>query len=387
MEEALLETTIPQSVKDKYLTPSLSSSRLLEYFIRNIIDLSNARKKTLEMKFSIFNLDMLLKNIQIIFSNLAALKGIPLIITKSPNVSDVIHSEKDRLTQILVNIISNAYKFTHRGEIRLVVNSESEDERRGEQIRFTVEDTGMGMTDAELATLRIVLQSHRRSSVLRPIRNSKGVCLGLTISQELACSLGSSGIQVSSKMDKGCSFSFTIPQDSILEDLPYSERPRSASRADSDSYEFQPSNKACICDCRRILIVDDNAYNIMVLKTKLTNKRFIVECASNGAEAIQVFENLVETSKPCSQPFCSRVNMILMDVDMPVMNGIDATLQLRRKMQIGLLPSVSIIGCSAYDSSNDIKHGLKAGMSDYISKPITEDKLSQLFSSFRNMSV
>eukprot|EP01017_Pseudomicrothorax_dubius_P036903 TRINITY_DN5343_c0_g1_i4.p1 TRINITY_DN5343_c0_g1~~TRINITY_DN5343_c0_g1_i4.p1 ORF type:complete len:273 (-),score=46.61 TRINITY_DN5343_c0_g1_i4:34-762(-) len=232
--------------------------------------------------------------------------------------------------------------------------------------------------------LRAILQSHRKSNILQPIRRSKGVCLGLTISQELACILGSKGIQVESELGQGSKFSFTIPVNANLEE---NKGDRFSSclfidleKLDKDS--ILDKDYSC-CECRRILIVDDNAYNIMVLKTKLTNKRFIVECASNGAEAIQVFENLVETSKPCSQPFCSRVNMILMDVDMPVMNGIDATIELRKKMESKSIPSVPIIGCSAYDSSNDIKQGLKAGMSDYITKPITEGKLNNLFLTFQ----
>eukprot|EP01017_Pseudomicrothorax_dubius_P039365 TRINITY_DN6019_c0_g1_i1.p1 TRINITY_DN6019_c0_g1~~TRINITY_DN6019_c0_g1_i1.p1 ORF type:complete len:267 (+),score=17.94 TRINITY_DN6019_c0_g1_i1:58-801(+) len=244
-----------------------------------------------------------------------------------------------------------------------------------------IRDRGMGMSENELITLRNVLQSHRKNNFTNPIRKSKGVCLGLTVSQELAYMLGSTGIEVKSKINEGSKFYFTIPVQPSVEEISNRDlRQRSRSNSESASSE----DHIC-CDCRRILIVDDNAYNIMVLKTKLINKNFMVECASNGAEAISVFQVLVKLNEPCGKQVCSRVNMILMDVDMPVMNGIDATIQLRKMMRAKQVPSVPIVGCSAYDSSNDKTQGLKAGMSDYIAKPITEAKLNQLFKTYLMM--
>eukprot|EP01017_Pseudomicrothorax_dubius_P022152 TRINITY_DN23884_c0_g1_i1.p1 TRINITY_DN23884_c0_g1~~TRINITY_DN23884_c0_g1_i1.p1 ORF type:complete len:150 (-),score=24.01 TRINITY_DN23884_c0_g1_i1:33-482(-) len=127
----------------------------------------------------------------------------------------------------------------------------------------------------------------------------------------------------------------------------------------------------------------DNAYNLLVLKTKLTKRNYTVICASNGNEALNTIRTIVSKEEPCTSPSCRIIHLIIMDIDMPILDGLDATREIKSMAARKEIRDIPIVGCSAFDSSQDVQEALKVGMSDYISKPLSEAKLDEVLERFR----
>eukprot|EP01017_Pseudomicrothorax_dubius_P030336 TRINITY_DN3776_c0_g1_i1.p1 TRINITY_DN3776_c0_g1~~TRINITY_DN3776_c0_g1_i1.p1 ORF type:complete len:210 (-),score=16.72 TRINITY_DN3776_c0_g1_i1:17-646(-) len=201
----------------------------------------------------------------------------------------------------------------------------------------------------------------------------RGVCLGLSIAQALSIALGSQGINVESEEGQGSTFSFSIPlQVEILQSSPSLEK----------RVEDCCSNDIN-CNCKEILVVDDNDYNVFVIKTKLKKLGFQVHSAANGKIAIDFLTNcFLESRNVCQGTNCQSIRLIFMDVDMPILNGIDTTKILISMMKSKQMITIPIIGCSAFDSPEDINMALAAGMQDYISKPVTEEKLNRILKAY-----
>eukprot|EP01017_Pseudomicrothorax_dubius_P003655 TRINITY_DN10568_c0_g1_i2.p1 TRINITY_DN10568_c0_g1~~TRINITY_DN10568_c0_g1_i2.p1 ORF type:complete len:190 (-),score=43.21 TRINITY_DN10568_c0_g1_i2:34-543(-) len=123
------------------------------------------------------------------------------------------------------------------------------------------------------------------------------------------------------------------------------------------------------CMCKLILIVDDNDYNLFTIKRKLTRRGYEVITAYNGQQCIQKITKFEEEGKKCCNE-CRGIRLIFMDVDMPIMNGIEATIALQHLMKTKEIDEVTIVGCSAFESKQDIDEALKAGMKDYLAKPV-----------------
>eukprot|EP01017_Pseudomicrothorax_dubius_P043868 TRINITY_DN7368_c0_g3_i2.p1 TRINITY_DN7368_c0_g3~~TRINITY_DN7368_c0_g3_i2.p1 ORF type:complete len:215 (-),score=12.80 TRINITY_DN7368_c0_g3_i2:63-707(-) len=131
------------------------------------------------------------------------------------------------------------------------------------------------------------------------------------------------------------------------------------------------------CKCKMILVVDDNDYNLFTMKRKLTRRGYEVITAYNGQQCIEQVIEYEKGWKKCGSG-CRGIRLILMDVDMPIMNGIEATKELQRLMKKKEISPVTIVGCSAFESKQDIMEGLNAGMKDYITKPVLDSKLEQV---------
>eukprot|EP01017_Pseudomicrothorax_dubius_P018525 TRINITY_DN20473_c0_g1_i2.p1 TRINITY_DN20473_c0_g1~~TRINITY_DN20473_c0_g1_i2.p1 ORF type:complete len:133 (+),score=26.36 TRINITY_DN20473_c0_g1_i2:266-664(+) len=131
------------------------------------------------------------------------------------------------------------------------------------------------------------------------------------------------------------------------------------------------------------MIVDDNDYNLYALQRMLTRRGYEVLTAYNGVECLDRVIQQVAESQKCSLNDCKTFRMIFMDVDMPIMNGLQATTALKVKEANGDIPVIPIVGCSAFDSKQDIIEGLKAGMSDYIMKPVLDSNLDKILEKFK----
>lgn len=244
-----------------------------------------------------------------------------------------------RLSQILLNLLNNAIKYTNHGEVTLVhrILEESNDSVR---IQFTVSDTGIGIP---YEMQQEIFESF--TQVLSPDRKQGGIGLGLTISKSLVERQGGK-IWVESKPDVGSSFHFFIPYQKA-KNLPEKKK----------SEEYEEINLGSL----KILLVEDNKVNLFITEAMLNDWGFKVDVAGNGLEAIQQMEK-------------NDYDMVLMDIQMPEMNGLEAT-RVIRKMSNPLKSGVPIIAITANTSRQAHKQFIAEGMNDWVIKPFKDETL------------
>jgi CheY-like chemotaxis protein len=285
------------------------------------------------------------------------------------------------------------------------------------------------MTEFEVKRLFEILQDPAGVHTVNGVRNSKGVCLGLCISQTLALLIGSPGLKIESVKGQGASFSFIVNMDlegnvdlAKIFQKKFSKNIQRVSLTKRESKLFSSSKNIMAsmaddfmsrdeqgpcamkeqlfstsrntkqspflevnvlsCSCRRILVVDDSEYNVFTLKKKLSKRGYAVFTALNGKLALETVKQIVHEEKKCHHSQCRYIRLILMDVDMPVMNGLVATEQLKKLMQDNVIPAIPIVGCSAFDTEMDIQAGFDAGMENYLCKPVFDEKLDELLSAY-----
>ncbi|RZK14755.1 MAG: sensor histidine kinase, partial [Hymenobacter sp.] len=268
-------------------------------------------------------------------------KGLRFVTKVSPLIPNVVLGDPYRITQILLNLASNSVKFTEKGEI--TVESEVAGYLNGQVIiAFSVCDTGVGIDPAYLDSIFQEF-SQEDTSITRKFG---GTGLGLSISRSLARLMGGE-IYIDSEKGQGTSshFCLFLPIGTV-QDLP---QRKSATIANPQQLLG-----------KRVLLVEDNEYNRLLANTFLSNAQLTVTEAENGAEAI---------ARVGEQDF----DLILMDVQMPVLDGFEATKHLR---QLGL--TTPIIALTASAINGEKQKCLAAGMDDYLTKPFFEDELIQL---------
>ena len=283
-------------------------------------------------------------------------KGIPLEVEYAGAIPETIHTDPTRLRQILINMVSNAVKFTESGSVRVVIRL-ARDDRDDPQLQVEVIDTGIGMTEEQIDN---VFKPFHQAEVYTA-REYGGTGLGLTISKHLAELLGGT-ILATSKPAKGSTFTVTVAAGSLegvrlLHNL--TEAVLEAQRAE---YEPSPSRKRLNC---RVLLVEDGPDNQRLISFLLKKAGAKVAVAENG----QIAHDLALAARDEGTPF----DVILMDMQMPVMDGYDATGRLRRSGYTG-----PIIALTAHAMCTDRDKCLEAGCDDYTTKPIDGKKLISL---------
>jgi CheY-like chemotaxis protein len=268
-------------------------------------------------------------------------KKINLTYQVAADVPAVIRSDPTRLRQVVTNLLGNALKFTPEGDIRVQVENE---DRSGEDLtlHFTVSDTGIGIHPQKKETIFEAFRQEDTSMT----RKYGGTGLGLTICARLVRMM-QGRIWVESELGQGSSFHFTVRVRVGCE--PVSRAPRPAAPALAHGPKLH------------ILVADDNAINQRVARKLLEHRGHSVSVVANGREAVEVCER--ET-----------FDAILMDVQMPEMDGLEATALLRSKEQ-ATGRHVPIIALTAHAMKGDEERCLRAGMDGYVSKPIKPDEL------------
>ncbi len=266
----------------------------------------------------------------------AKTKNLKLMLSYDTEIPPVLLGDEVRLTQILMNLISNALKFTQKGSIELRVTA-MEESQAGVKVRFSVIDTGIGIPGSKINLIfdRFTQAENYTTRVYG------GTGLGLNIVKSLV-DLHEGELSVKSEMGKGSEFSFeiTFPVGASSE-LPDSGNTYSEGTKDLSGF--------------KVLLVEDNLHNQILAKTYLEKYHASVDIAGNGLIALEKLkENLYD--------------VILMDVQMPVMDGVTTTQNIRTNMK----SDIPIIGCSAHSLSTEKIACLNAGMNDYITKPYTE---------------
>ena len=327
-----------------YLDTISSASENLLVIINDILDLSKIEAGKLSLEKIAFEPKEVIKRAMQVLSHKAEEKGLSL--TNSifdSGLSSVFIGDPYRINQILLNIISNAIKFTEKGSVDLLFEMITETVSN-QTVRITVKDTGIGM-DADFKKSLFEKFTQEEASVTRQYG---GTGLGMSICKELI-ELMNGEINVESEKGVGTAISFiiTFPK-GIAENLP--------------SKESFVANEAMLKG-KTILVVDDNEINRLVATTILVNYGAETVEASNGKESIEFLAN-------------NKVDLVLMDVQMPVMNGFEAAKYIRFNIDSAL----PIIALTANAIKGDNLKCITAGMNDYLAKPFKEEDLLKMIS-------
>jgi len=349
-------------LKDLISSAKDSAESLLD-LINNILDFSKIEAGKLELDEVNFNMRGLINEAISTVITKANEKGIKINVNIEPGAHLHLIGDSTRLRQVYINLLSNAVKFTEKGEIRISLNSEKlQDEKV--KVNACVEDTGVGIPNDRLQQLFQPFSQLDGSYS----RKFGGTGLGLAICKELV-SLMNGSIKVEIDMSKGSKFSFSVilkvqKQASFLNAL--RNKARIAAPKQEKSVEDVMVEKA-LKEQRngfKILLTEDNPVNQKVAIKILTQAGFTMEAASNGLEAV----NKIASS--------DSYNLILMDIQMPEMDGFTATQKIRAMNNYGA--KIPIIAMTAHAMQGDKDKCIAAGMNDYISKPIRTKELLAL---------
>jgi len=336
-------------VLDEPLTPDLrkkvgiikSSGKALLNLINDILDFSKIEAGKLELAPHNFSLPALIGDLDSLSQVLAKSKGIEFSTALAKEVPQWYWGDSGRLRQILLNLINNAVKFTHEGGIRLSVDVL--DQRDGRcRLKFSVRDSGIGIDPEQVDRLFERFSQADASTT----RQFGGTGLGLSISRQLTRLMGGT-MGVETAPGKGSTFWFTL-------DL--------ALGREETTEQLQLQNKRFNA---RVLVVDDVSANQLVATGMLKRVGIEVECADDGQAAL---DRLAQAD----------FDLVFMDTQMPVMDGYSATRAIRHHESPVRNPRIKVIAMTA-DAVGDVRERcLRAGMDDYISKPVVPDKLQAM---------
>ena len=340
----LLEKTALDAKQTSYLNAITASADTLLVIINDILDSAKIEAGRLTIEHIGFDPVSLCQQVEKTLRYRAEEKGLLFEILPDPALPAVLFSDPHRLTQVLLNLAGNAIKFTEQGHVRLACTLLKQPAPHEAVVEFVVEDTGVGI-EAEYLEQIFEEFSQEDSSVTRQFGGSG---LGLSISQKLVALLGGE-LQLESRKHAGTRSRFALR-------MPVGH-PQSLTQKQYDSLDYL--HKAL--RGKRLLLVEDNVFNRMLATIFLTNAGIEVHEASNGQLAVELAR-------------AQTYDLILMDVQMPVQNGYQATAQLRR--DLGLATPIIALTANAIVGERD--KCLAAGMSDYLTKPFEEVRLLKM---------
>lgn len=338
-----------------------SSGQDLLMLINDVLDLSKVESGKMEFNPSVVDLKGLAECVEKQFGPIAQQKGISLKIALDPDLPENLYTDEQKLKRILQNLISNAFKFTKQGQVTVHLHKSDRDLpgiSDKSLIAISVIDTGIGIAkDKQDLIFEAFQQADGTTS-----REYGGTGLGLSISKELSLLLGGF-IQVNSEEGRGSNFTLFLPE---CQDAPCSLLALAAATEASLNQEeltggFEGS--AELLEGKKVLIVDDDMRNIFALTTILELNNMVVHFAENGLKGMEVLRNNPD------------IDLVLMDIMMPEMDGYEAIHTIRQNNEFKDLP---IIALTAKAMKGDREKCLDAGASDYISKPVNTEQLVSL---------
>lgn len=321
------------------------SSKLLLQIINDILDLSKIEAGKVEITPEQINIVNFIGNFGEKYSHLANNKNLMLNIKIEKSVPKEIYVDSMRLSQILNNLMGNAIKFTQEGQIKLSVKKTKSIENK-DRLMFSIQDTGIGIKEEDISKLFNNFTQIDDSKT----KHFQGTGLGLAISKSLV-ELMDGEISVESEYGKGSTFYFTIWVEVVGKD--------NMLQSESDKLTLGRSEN----NINILLVEDDNTSQLVMSRIcKMLNWNIYI--VSNGKDALKILEN-------------TQFNIILMDIQMPDMNGIEVTKIIRERERLTGV-HIPIIATTAYAMSRDKQDVIIAGMDDYISKPLDLEKLKEL---------
>jgi PAS domain S-box-containing protein len=338
MTSLLLESPLDEKQREIARTIRMSGDHLLT-IINDLLDFSKIESGKLELDHHPFDLRSAIADAMDLVKHQAALKQLELVSDVAADVPTAVAGDAGRLRQVLVNLLSNAVKFTSTGKVSLDVRHVN----GGPALRFSVTDTGIGISPDKQKRLFQAF-SQGDASVTRQFG---GTGLGLAISRRIVNLMGGEVI-VESEEGRGSTFSFTITL--ATSDAELAPRPAALRTGELPSLHTTRI---------RLLVVEDNAVNIRLVQLMLEKLGLRADVASNGAEALSALER-------------QRYDAVLMDIQMPVMDGLEATRQIRSRWGD---KGPRVIGLSAHALNTERDNAMAAGMNDYLVKPLDMKRL------------
>ncbi len=322
-----------------------ASSDYLLGLINDILDMSKIESGKMKLEPIHFNMEEMLDTIKELITPQVTAKQIDFI--QDIRLSHPFFlADRMRISQVLINLLGNAVKFTPvKGKITLTAHEMKVDGTQV-QVYFSVRDTGIGIAKEDQER---VFRSFEQSSGPKPA-GQQGTGLGLSISSRLVQMMGSN-IRLESQLGEGSTFSFSLP-------LTIGECVKAEREVEDISF-----------DGFRILVVEDNELNAEIAQSLLEDRNFKVDCVYDGAQAVE----RIRTTKP------GTYDVILMDIMMPVMDGLEATRAIR-SMEREDCHTIPIVAMSANAFDDDLKKSVECGMNGHLSKPVEVDKLYRTLS-------
>jgi PAS domain S-box-containing protein len=360
----LLRETKLEAAQREYVEMICNSGELLVALINDILDISKIEARQLTLEIIDFDLRYLVESVVKIARQMLGRKDVRLNLLHGDDVPALLRGDPLRIRQILLNFLSNAVKFTEQGTIDVVVRRVSvpekglETEGQGVNIEMAVRDTGIG------------IPASKQDDVFKPFvqadasmtRKYGGTGLGLGIARALAEMMGGT-ISLVSEEGKGSEFIFCVR---LAESKATGAEKRTGNDGDAvrrpkavfpGAEGFGPHFTTGV----RVLIAEDNEVNQKLMKILITHMGFSVEIAVNGKEAVEMIKN------------GPAYDIVLMDLEMPVMDGIKATGIIRTSLK----NDIPIIALTAYVTKEDSEKCFAAGMNDFLNKPVDAEQLKQ----------
>lgn len=334
-----LKTDLTPRQRD-YVHKIKSSGQHLLGIINDILDFSKIEAGKLSIENIDFDLDKVLENVGNLMSEKASAKGLELIFEVEPSVSAHFRGDPLRLGQILINFCNNAVKFTEKGEVSVQVRV-LEDSSDSQLVEFSVSDTGIGMSEAQIERLFQAFEQADASTT----RRYGGTGLGLAISKQLTEMMGGL-VSVESEPGKGSTFRFSA-------------------RLGKGTAIQRPRLLQSDLRGRRVLIIDDNPHARAVLANMLSNMTLVADEAASGAEAISMVEQAAQAG--------AGYEIAFIDWQMPGMNGIETGKRILGLQEIDRPPHLVMV--TAYGREEVLKQAEECGFENVLIKPVTSSIL------------
>ena len=387
-----------EMIQNEYIDQALMNSKLLISSVNDFLDYFRVASNNFIITPNTFNVKNLLKECFGLFKFLAESKKLKYALEFDDKITQECFNDEKRIKQIVLNLLSNAFKYTESGQITLKIKKVTD----LDFIQISVKDTGPGIPPSILSSLGKISSNNDSSQTT----GGFGIC----ISNHLVNFMGPDesftetkkiykGIKVQTQMNKGTKFAFLVninsnniqsnmhsicsvsltekgPMDSFFEKK---ELECKFMKLKNNDTLFSSSKSLINCNCFKVLAVDDNGFNLLILQEKFKKSDILIDIAQSGIEAIDKIKNILcheeYPVKICKE--CNFYKLILMDIDMPVKNGYETTKELRilfEKYNI----STPIVALSAFSQIESKGKALEAGMTDYIEKPITPENFDDL---------
>ena len=351
----LLKETNLTTLQEQYVDSANTSGRALLGIINDILDFSKIEAGMMELDVSRTDLIELLNESIDIVKYLAEEKGLKLIIKVEDSVPRFARFDSIRLKQILTNLLGNAVKFTEVGEVELSLKYEEISNEYGKFL-FSVRDTGIGISEHKKNKLFKAFSQADSSTT----RKFGGTGLGLIISDMIA-QMMKSKIKFESVEGIGTTFYFEV-ETHIEEELEEIDEVLES--------DLKESKIVDILEVKRILVADDVKMNVKLIKSVISKIRPNIEIfeATNGLNAIEVYKD-------------NEIDLIFMDVQMPIMDGVEATINIR-KIEVEIGRRVPIIALTAGVLKEEREKCLNSGMDDFVGKPFETSKIREILSKY-----
>jgi len=394
LEQAMDCSLIPAEVKQCLIKPALNSGKLLFLLVSDILDYSLILSNQIQLKITPRCVKETVNQCLELINLKASQKGLKLTLDIEEDVPIIVNTDHKRFSQVLINLLNNSIQYTLKGEINISITQSSEN-----SLLISVQDTGIGMNMETQRKVTNNLKQNELEGNADSDHTTMGIGLGLFISNKLAQMLNpdsKGGLRFISEKDVGSTFYFEIKDHGSkrlnrdFEDLSPKRiisglelepktslnvkiRQYNTRRIKNTFYEYGHAGTSSIVP--KVLIVDDEIFNINILENYCKSFGTLTETALNGKEALEKLGMAIKTNK-------SPYGLIFMDINMPVMDGYQTTRKIGEMIKSGQIEDVVIIGVTAYVGWNKIEEGYRSGMTEILSKPVSKETIMNILKKY-----